>query len=146
MLPFKWRFLLRQDRNFWRNAGKISSPDVKHIYFLINKSNAFNTKASIDQEALNQNGDKNKDGQIKWAIVVPKRHGRAHQRLKTKRRIRSAINELMMLNQNSFSGSYKIVVITVGQYSETIDYYQEINTLFKKLENRFLAKSRSRKQ
>ena len=146
MLPFKWRFLLRQDRNFWRNVGKISSSDVKHIYFLINKSNAFNTKASIDQETLNLNGEKRKDGQIKWAIVVPKRHGRAHQRLKTKRRIRSAINELMMLNQNSFSGSYKIVVITVGQYSETIDYFQEINTLFKKLENRFLAKSRSRKQ
>ncbi len=113
MLPSLLRFDLRHSPQFFEHA--LSFQD-RHIRFLY-----------LENKKITSQTTENK---LQTAIIVPKRHGKATDRVKTKRLIRAAINDLSKELSSVFELPYSVVLFVKGSPQEYEQYHQELKKLF----------------
>jgi ribonuclease P protein component len=108
MLPPHLRFSVRQTPQFFEQALSYNEHHIRLLY--------------LRNDVFTESG-------LKLAIVVPKRHGGAVARVKTKRLLRSAINELSKELTAVFALPYSVVIFVKGRPQEHEQYKQELEKL-----------------
>ena len=112
MLPSFLRFPLRKNSQFFSEAQSVNERHLRVLY------------SPLSQNAAQDSSSK--ESGLQLAIIVPKRHGNAVERVKTKRLIRSAINELQKAQSPVFALPYSVVVYVKGQHQDYAQYKQEL--------------------
>jgi ribonuclease P protein component len=114
MLPSHLRLDLRHFLDFFSQAKNISAPHLRILY----------------QPHLT---DKQAPPSLQFAVIVPKRHGKAIVRVKTKRRVRHAILTLSKELPAVFALPYSVAVLVKGPPQEYTIYEQELRQLLERL-------------
>lgn len=78
---------------------------------------------------------------MKFSIIVRKTHGKAHDRAKTRRQLRSALSALFATQPQLFTAPYAVAVLVQGAPQPYSLYEQELVELITKLSSRFQSSS-----
>jgi len=112
MLPQPFRFAVRKNPQFFELADSFNERHIRLLY--------------LENDVFTESG-------LKLAIVVPKRHGGAVVRVKTKRFLRSIVNELSKELPAVFTLPYSVVIFVKGRPQEFAQYKQELEKLLQQL-------------
>lgn len=112
MLPQQFRFAVRKNPQFFEEADSLNERHLRLLY--------------VKNDIFVENG-------LKLAMVVPKRHGGAVVRVKTKRILRALINELSKEQPPVFALPYSVVIFVKGRPQTFEQYKRELSQLLSQL-------------
>ena len=116
MFPSPLRLNLRQESDFFTLAHSVNG---RFLRVLFNHSPAYPSPA-----------------RLRFAVIVPKRHGQAVQRNQTKRLIRAATMAIKQEFPAVFDLPYAVVVFVKGKPQTYATYEQELRHLLTQLHQR----------